>query len=673
MRSLFLLIIGSFLALAATAVFAQAPAGTPAREIPPPGLEVPDSRKAELTARQQILSEKVALLAKRKSPEIDKLLPDVEIFARAIQLAIDGNTFYSEQDIKNADRILDVGLARAEELSNGTSSWTKQTGLVVRGYRSRLDGTVQPYGLVIGPDVTFDGMPVRCDIWFRGRSEKRLELQFIHDRLTSAGEYQLSNGIMLHPLGRYCNANRFAGEVDVFEALEHAQANYAIDPDRIAVGGFSMGGAACWGFTVHHPTRWFASYPGAGFSETYRFLGMDKFPERLPASYQQKLWNLYDAHVLAENLFNVPTIAYSGDKDRQKMAADIMVESAATQGLVLPHVIGPDTAHKIHPDSKKIIAERLAVLAEAGRVAVPPSIRFTTFTLKYNQCGWITIDSLGEHWTAANVHADLVNPESPSGITIKTHNVTGLTLQFDKQNNPFTDAKEVSVGLDGQLFSGLNASQFESLRLAKEFGKWKIVTEAPPENRLVKRHNLQGPIDDALMDSFLFVQPTGEFASSDVKTWVHEEMTRAARNWQRQMRGEARLKQDTTITDADIRDHNLILWGCPQSNSLMKRVLDQLPVEWSSSRLVVGQKQYDPARDVLVLVYPNPLNPDRYIVFNSGLTYREFDYENNARQTPKLPDWAVIDTTVAPNDMTPGNIRDADFFDEFWQVKNSGR
>ena len=47
-----------------------------------------------------------------------------------------------------------------------------------------------------------------------------------------------------------------------------------------------------------------------------------------------------------------------------------------------------------------------------------------------------------------------------------------------------------------------------------------------------------------------------------------------------------------------------------------------------------------------ILIFPNPLNPERYVVLNSGFTFREYDYLNNARQVPKLPDWAVVDVTT---------------------------
>ena len=77
---------------------------------------------------------------------------------------------------------------------------------------------------------------------------------------------------MLHPYGRYSNAFKFAGEVDVLEALADAKRRLRIDDDRISVRGFSMGGAGCWQMAVHYPDLFFAANPGAGFSETPEFL-----------------------------------------------------------------------------------------------------------------------------------------------------------------------------------------------------------------------------------------------------------------------------------------------------------------------------------------------------------------------------------------------------------------
>ena len=40
----------------------------------------------------------------------------------------------------------------------------------------------------------------------------------------------------------------------------------------------------------------------------------------------------------------------------------------------------------------------------------------------------------------------------------------------------------------------------------------------------------------------------------------------------------------------------------------------------------------------------------------------------SARQTPKLPDYAVIDVTTAPGFRWPGKVAAAGFFDEQWRL-----
>jgi hypothetical protein len=85
--------------------------------------------------------------------------------------------------------------------------------------------------------------------------------------------------------------------------------------------------------------------------------------------------------------------------------------------------------------------------------------------------------------------------------------------------------------------------------------------------------------------------------------------------------------------------------------------------------LKVGGRDFSAAEHVPVMIYPNPLNPERYVVLNSGFTYREYDYLNNARQVPKLPDWAVVDVRTPASSRFPGKVVDAGFFDEGWAFK----
>ena len=61
--------------------------------------------------------------------------------------------------------------------------------------------------------------------------------------------------------------------------------------------------------------------------------------------------------------------------------------------------------------------------------------------------------------------------------------------------------------------------------------------------------------------------------------------------------------------------------------------------------------------------------PEGHIVINSGFTFREAHYLTNSQQTPKLPDWAVVDITTPPDSYWPGKIVDARFFGEHWEWK----
>lgn len=82
----------------------------------------------------------------------------------------------------------------------------------------------------------------------------------------------------------------------------------------------------------------------------------------------------------------------------------------------------------------------------------------------------------------------------------------------------------------------------------------------------------------------------------------------------------------------------------------------------------MGKDSFDSSHHAPVLIYPNPLNPQRYVVLNSGFTFRDYDYLNNARQVSKLPDYAVIDLRTPPNSRFPGAVATAGFFDEEWKL-----
>ncbi len=243
------------LIVAAALVFSAALADGPAdnrvdkvRPVPPPGVAIPEANRAELQKGVTELGQEIETLGKSlvSRPPLLELLPDVQIFHNAVRYALQYDEFYDVKEIPIARGLLAQGRERAVALREGKSPWTRATGLVVRGYRSRIDGSVQPYGLVVPASYDVNSpYKHRLDLWCHGRGEKLTELSFLNQRMRTPGEFTPPHAFVLHLYGRYCNANKFAGEIDALEAMAHVKTHYPIDEDRVVIRGFSMGGAAC--------------------------------------------------------------------------------------------------------------------------------------------------------------------------------------------------------------------------------------------------------------------------------------------------------------------------------------------------------------------------------------------------------------------------------------------
>jgi dienelactone hydrolase len=528
---------------------------------------------------------------------------------------------------------------------------------VARGFRSRIDGSIQPYGIFV-PEPRAD-LPRRLDIWLHGRGNTLTELSFLQGQRGRAGEFEPEGTLVLHPYGRFCNGFKFAGETDVLEALAHASTQYSADPKHIALRGFSMGGAGTWHLAGHLTSRCAVAAPGAGFAETAQYANVFAPGKPEISWWEQVLWRLYDMPAYAPNLANRPVVAYSGEIDPQKQAADIMVKAAADAGITIPHLIGPQTGHKYHPETRVEVAKQVDAAAWKGSPDKPRRVHLTTFTLRYNQMDWVEITRLQRHWEKSSVTATV---NDSNALQIETRGVTGLTLRppLEGKDSP------VAVTIDGQKLS--LSLEKGALHLVREGDAWKAGSVGEPaKDTFAKKHLLQGPIDDAFMDAFVFVRPTGKSAHPAVDQWARAEMERALAQWKIVFRGEIRVVDDSAVTPELMATHHLILWGDPSSNTLISKMIHKLPLDWGREKLRLGSGTYDAAHHAPVLIHPNPLAPQKYVVFNSTFTFRQGSDTSNSLQTPKLPDWAVVDLRTPPTALAPGLVYDAGFFDENWR------
>ena len=643
---------------------AAAKASQPYR-LPPVGMEIPPAIRLSLEQQLRTLKAVARLFAQ------DPLQADATVLLKAVRFALINGEFYTPKDVGKAKELLQLAESRLAELRVNKASWTKQTGLVARGFISSINGSPQPIGLEIPGDLDLD-KPAPLMVWLHGRGDKNTDMHFIVDRLHKAGQFQPGGCIILHPFGRQCLGYQLAGEADVLEAIEAVKWMYKIDDKRIMLGGFSMGGAGAWHVGAHYADHWCALHAGAGFVDVKRFLNLT--PDQMPPGYTQTLWGQYDVPCYVRNLFNIPVLAYSGEKDRQKLAADIMAEAYQAEGRKLQQLIGPGMGHKYHPDKLKEILAWAHERMQAGQPDSPGAVHWQGRTLKYPRMFWLTVTGLQKHWEDSRVDAEWEGDH----LILAVKNVTRVSIERVAQLRDMRAATDVRV--NGQTRVGAEPAVLkhtallrpdgkldQSFHLELRGGRWQLNPPASGLAVLRKRNDLQGPIDDAFTTAFVVVPPDRASASAVREAFYQRELAYAAHRWREVFRGDLPVKRASQLTPDDLKNKNLILFGEPDTNGKMAELLGLTPIRWQHNEVRLGARSWKGEDMVPVAIYPNPMHPDRYIVLNSGPTIREQSDPNNSLQTPQLPDWAVLDVRAPATDRTPAKIMDAGFFNEEWK------
>ncbi|MGE5192511.1 MAG: prolyl oligopeptidase family serine peptidase [Deltaproteobacteria bacterium] len=615
------------------------------------------------------------------------LLSDVEIFVKGAKWAMRYDTDGRSTDAALIQKAVARGVSRARELNlSRCPSWAAKRGRVVRGYASSVDGSVQPYGLVI-PKGYNPERPIRLDVVLHGstRPQGASELKFMErfdDGDTDSRDLVDQPFIELHPLGRVENCYRWAGETDVFEAIEDVCRKYSIDRDRIVLRGMSMGASGTWHLGLKHPDKFVALGPYCGYVDTHRFseTPLDNFVRVGPLPEHQELaLHMLDSVDYAANAGVVPAIACMGEKDVFFQAHVIMGEAMQHEGLTMVNLISPGTGHVIDPVTHAEQMRRIGEYAARGINHVPRKLRFVTWTLKYPRCHWLELRGLAEHYRRSEISARLLE----GGVVEidEPRNITRFAVLPEAL--PDNGAK---VRIAGKEFAIEENREEAKPRAAVVFVRrgegWDLELRADAGALARKRPGLTGPIDDAFTTKFLCVRGTGRPWNAHVQSYADASLRRFAYEWHRYFRGDLPVKDDKDVTDDDVRDCNLILFGDPGSNSWIDRVLPDLPICWTRSELVAAGATYPAVDHVPSFIHPNPLaaksGTDRYVVLNSGHTFRETELNKlNYLLFPRWGDWAVLKVgdkvPENPSDALDETVLKAGFFDEEWQFGRERR
>jgi len=665
------------LALAGTAVIAMAQA-PPAQA--GPGRQGGRGPQAAPPRRVMPKPEELAKI-REKTEQIDKLvgelkakhadpvlLNDVEVFAKAGRFLIEyPELFGTQAAIENSFAVLDQGIERGHQLEAGKPDW-EQGNKRIEAYRSEIDGALQPYGLTF-PANYDPAKPVRLYVWLHGRSNDQTEAEFISSfqRTRPAGNAPVADQgqIQLDCFGRINGAGwHWAGEMEPLEAIAAVERRYKIDDKRVILRGFSQGGEGAWNISLHYPDHFAAAEVGAGtVSGTVQRRAARGLPPLEPFQLAtMKIWENMPEWAL--NIYNLPLAGHDGENDPGQLESSLRTraqlekEGFPSEGeRDFKHSIGApglwmqslNTGHGTSPLVRTRLDAFLKEWGDKGQTD-PDHLKFVTYTTRYNKQYWISVEGMDKHYQRADL--DAVRSDDRKAYTLTTHNISRLVLRETDH------AKEIKI--DGQ---DLKAPSRAEIALQKTGTAWKV-DGSVAQKGLHKTHALQGPIDDAFLDPFMMVRPTGTPWNDEVNQQTLRTMAHFDKMWGKFFRGHPFVKDDKDVTAEDMAKYHLVLFGDPGSNRLIAKMQGKLPVKWTKDTVTMAGKDFPAKENLPALIYPNPLSPSKYVVINSGLDIDDAGY-NGDYGTPMWGDYAVVKVKAGADlpDLQMGGL-----FDENWKI-----
>jgi hypothetical protein len=233
---------------------------------------------------------------------------------------------------------------------------------------------------------------------------------------------------------------------------------------------------------------------------------------------------------------------------------------------------------------------------------------------------------------------------------VTTLNVASLRL----------DLAEALVGAEPKLTVNING---KAHKIDEPGPATFDIEPAKRAGKLRKTPRLCGPVKEAYNRRFTVVVGTGARARADLERYKGE-LQRAAIEWFLFTKSMVIAKADVQVTPADIKLTNLMLYGTPADNSILRKIAPNLPIKITGGGFEFQGKKYSNEDHGLVMIYPNPLNPTRLVVIRSGLPHGGGLSPNH--KFDLLPDFVIFERGV-DYDKTNRAVF-AGFFDENWQV-----
>lgn len=367
-------------------------------------------------------------------------------------------------------------------------------------------------------------------------------------------------------------------EEDVYQMLDDIKSRFSVDDDRVYLTGLSMGGGGTIWLGLTRPDVWAAIAPCCPAPPT-------------------------ESAELACNASNLPVHLFIGDKDFLYNTAKDWKGKFEKYAPVFNYVEYPGVGHNSWEWAYKD-GFIFQWFSQFKRDLFPLQVKFATKWFKYNKAYWVKFDNLTPG-TLASIDARFV---SKNNIEIITSDLNAFTLNLEGHPE-FNASTKLTIKVDGKTFTVRTGN---SVSFTKLQTGW--VNKCFTPGLTAKQPGAEGPINAAVSHNHVYVYGTGGNPSQEELAARRAQATAAAdwaadRGFFGRIMVFPRVISDREVRQSDYETSNLILFGTRETNSVLAKFADRLPMHLKND-----------ATGKYCLLYIFPLN-NHYVLINSGLPW----------------------------------------------------
>lgn len=427
--------------------------------------------------------------------------------------------------------------------------------------------------------------------------------------------------IYLEPHGRGNTQYLGMGDKDIMTVIAEVKRLFNVDEDRIYLTGDSMGGWGTWNVATRHPDLFAAIAPVFGGTDYHAFMSEEDLARLGPVDrfFQEK----QSSWAMADGLLNLPIFVHHGDAD-QSVNVDY-----SRWGVRLLQRWGYDVRYHEYPGRVHEALEsqngnlNIAWFLQHRRDSDPRRVRIRSAELRNASAYWVHVHQTANPLDFMAVDAEIVDRDV---IRLDSRNV----LDIDLTPSPALMDQEKPVNV---VWNGA------ARKMSFQDGKLHLAATGYKPAIVHKNGVIPGSIADFTITPFAVVVGTisrdpgmaklcREKADAFIEGW---------RTWQNQP---PRVFADTAIGEAEMSKYSLLLVGGVDDNRVTASLAARLPFRISTDRIVIDGKAF-PARDAaLQLIYPNPLNAEKYVWVAAGTSADGMYF--NELNPQRLNDWDFV-------------------------------